>query len=111
MNLKDPSLTDQMIYLAKMSRKALGAEFVVVVAQMREKKTDRMGSIIAYDASDEVPEIHEMYELSSLLLKAANTVMSTQTDIEIVLRNKKTGVEFRIEKLITEQGVTTNEKT
>jgi len=109
--LRDPALSEQMVYLATMSRKALGAELVVIVAQIREKETDRIGSIIAYDEADDVPERPVLYEVSQLLLKAASTILSTQTDIELVLRNKKTGDEFRIEKLIAEQGVITHEET
>jgi len=97
MNASDELLHEQLHHLVEQGRKAVVADLCVLVAKGYDDEVKANASMVVFSVRnmEEKTDQEATQEVLLALGQAMDSILVSYSDMEVILRDKKTGDEFR----------------
>lgn len=97
MKASDEILHEQLNHLVKMGRQAVVADLCVMVAKGYDEEVEATASMVVFSLVDEEKKSEDeaMQAVVLALAQAIDTILRSRTNMEVILRHRKSGVEWK----------------
>lgn len=98
MKASDETIHQQLAHICNAGRKAIGSEVMVVITSFHDEEKDANAVLLLYGCSDELVESGQeamTVEVMETMFRGVNNILKAHTKLELILRDKESGQEFR----------------